>query len=135
LNRTWGHRCKFHEIKLDFEFFFNRKIPLTWCTGPVDHDRAAVYGSTVDHGQRRPKGSSELRLRAAPVSGSSPVVGENEEETSGVPTVGEGGWCGARGRPAMVNRNGGRLGLRVGRVEARRGEIESGTGCGEVLRC
>jgi hypothetical protein len=68
----------------------------------VDHDRAAVYGSTVDHGGRRPKGSPERRLRPAPVSGSSPAVGENEEETSGVPTVGEGGRCGAEGRPATV---------------------------------
>jgi hypothetical protein len=28
--------------------------------------------------------------------------GENEEETSGVPTVSEDGRCGARGRPATV---------------------------------
>jgi hypothetical protein len=55
----------------------------------VDHNRAAVYGSTVDHGRRRPKGSSERGLGAAPVSGSSPAVGENEEDPSGVPTVGE----------------------------------------------
>jgi hypothetical protein len=34
-------------------------------------------------------------------------VGENEEETSGVPTVGEGGRCGVGGRPATVNHNGG----------------------------
>jgi hypothetical protein len=94
-----------------------------------------VYGSRLDHGRRRPKGSSERGLGAAPVSGSSPTVGENEEETSGVPTVGEGGRCGARGRPAMVNRNGGGLELSVGRVEARRGEIESGMRCGGVLRC
>jgi hypothetical protein len=101
----------------------------------VDHNRAAVYGSTVDHGRRRPKGSPERGLGAAPVSGSSPVVGENEEETSGVPTMGEGGRCGAEGRPAMVNRNGGGLELGVGRVEARRGEIESGMRCSGVLRC
>jgi hypothetical protein len=101
----------------------------------VDHDRSAVYESMVDHGQRRPKGSPELGLVAASVSGSSPAVGENEEETMGVPTVGEGGRCGAGGRPATVNRNGGGLELGVGRVEARRGEIESGTRCGGVLRC
>jgi hypothetical protein len=95
----------------------------------------AVYGSTVDHGRRRPKGSPEHGLGAAPVSGSSPTVGENKEETLGVPTVGEGGQCGARGRPATVNRNGGGLELGVGRVEARRGKIESGTRCGGVLRC
>jgi hypothetical protein len=49
-------------------------------------------------------------------------------QASRVPTVGEGGWCGAGGRPATVDRNGGGLELGVGRVEARRGEIESGTG-------
>jgi hypothetical protein len=43
--------------------------------GPVDHNRAVVYGSTVDHGQRWPKGSPELTLGAAPVSGNSLVVG------------------------------------------------------------
>jgi hypothetical protein len=61
--------------------------------------------------------------------------GGNEEETSGVPTVGEGGQCGAEGRPATVNRNGGGLELGVGRVEARRGEIESETRCSGVLWC
>jgi hypothetical protein len=63
--------------------------------GPVDHDRAVVYGSTVDHGRRWPKGSPELALGAAPVSGSSPAVGEKEKGAPGVPTVGEGGRCGA----------------------------------------
>jgi hypothetical protein len=95
----------------------------------------AVDGSTVDHGRRRPKGSLELGLGAAPVSRSSPAVGENEEETSGVPTVGEGGRCGAGGRPATVNHNGDGLGLGVGRVEAQRGEIETRTRYGGVLRC
>jgi hypothetical protein len=65
----------------------------------VDHDRAVVHGSMVDHGRRWPKGSPERGLGAAPVSGSSPAVGENEEEASRVPTVGEGGRCGAGGRP------------------------------------
>jgi hypothetical protein len=91
--------------------------------GSVDHGRTAVYGSTVDHGWWLPKGSPELALRAALVSGSSPAVGEKEEEISGVPTVGEGGQCGAGGRPVTVDRNGGGLELGVGRVEARRGEI------------
>jgi hypothetical protein len=80
----------------------------------VDHGRTAVHGSTVDHGWRRPKGSPELALRATPVSGSSPAVREKEGEASGVPTVGEGGRCGAGGRPAMVDRNGGGLELGVG---------------------
>jgi hypothetical protein len=97
--------------------------------GSVDHGRTAIYGSTVDHGRQRLKGSPELTLGAAPVSGSSPAVGEKEEEASGVPTVGEGGRCGAGGRPAMVDHNGGGLELGVGRVEARRVEIESGTRC------
>jgi hypothetical protein len=101
----------------------------------VDHNRAAIYGSTVDHGRRWPNGSPERGLGAALVSGSSPAVRESEEETSGVPTLGGGGWCGAGGRPATVNRNDGGLELSVGRVEARRDEIESGTRCGGVLRC
>jgi hypothetical protein len=103
--------------------------------GPVDHNRAAVYGSMVDHGRRRPKGSPEHRLGAAPVSRSSLAVGENEEDPSGVPTVGEGGQCGPGGRSVTVNRNGGGLELGVGRVEARRGKIESGARCSGVLWC
>jgi hypothetical protein len=67
----------------------------------VDHDRAVVHGSMVDNRRRRPKGSPEHGLGTAPVSVSSPAVGEKEEEASGVPTVGEGGRCGAEGRPAM----------------------------------
>jgi hypothetical protein len=65
----------------------------------MDHDRAVVYGSTVDHGRRWLKGSPELALRAALVSGSSPAVGEKEKGAPRVPTVGEGGRCGAEGRP------------------------------------
>ena len=125
MNRTRGPRCKFHGIKLDFKFFFNRKISSNGCTGPMDHNRAAVYGSTVDHGRWCPNGSPERGLGAAPVSRSSPAVGENEEETSGVPTVGEGGRCGAGGRPATVNHSGGGLELGVGRVEAACHEMQS----------
>jgi hypothetical protein len=99
----------------------------------VDHDQTVVYGSTVDHGRQWPKGSPELTLGAALVSESSPVVGGKEEEASGVPTVGEGGRCDARGRPATVDHNGVRLVLGVGRVEAQRGETESGMRCGGVL--
>jgi hypothetical protein len=75
--------------------------------GSVNHDRTAVYGSMVDHGQRWPKGSPELALGVTPVSGSSPAVGEKENQASGVPTVGEGGRCGAGGRLATVDRNSG----------------------------
>jgi hypothetical protein len=57
----------------------------------------------VDHGRWWPKGSPGHTLRAAPVSGSSPAVGEKEKEASGVPTVGEGGRCGAGARPAMMD--------------------------------
>jgi hypothetical protein len=82
-------------------------MSVTGCTGPVLYDRVVVHGSMVDHGRRRPKGSSERGLGATPVSGSSLVVGEKEKGASGVPTVGEGGRCSARGRPATVDQNGG----------------------------
>jgi hypothetical protein len=95
----------------------------------------AVYRSLVDHGRRWPKGSPELTLGAAPVSGSSPAVGKKEEEASGVPTLGEGGRCGAEGRSATVDRNGDGLELGVGRVEAQRAETESGMRCAGVLQC
>jgi hypothetical protein len=75
--------------------------------GPVDHDRAVVYGSTVDHGWWWSKGSPELALGAAPVSGSSPVVGEKEKGAPGVPIVGEGGRCSNGGRPAAEKQIGG----------------------------
>jgi hypothetical protein len=82
--------------------------------GSVDRGRTAVYGSTVDHGRWWLKGSPELTLGAAWMSGSSPAVGEKEGEASGVPTVGEGGRCGAGGRPTTVDRNGCGLELGVG---------------------
>jgi hypothetical protein len=74
--------------------------------GSVDHGQTAVYGSMVHHGRRWPKGSPELMLGVALVSGSSLAVGEKEKEASGVPTMGEGGRCGAGGRPMTVDRNG-----------------------------
>jgi hypothetical protein len=94
----------------------------------VDHDRAVVHGSMVDHGRRRPNGSPERGLGAPPVSGSSPVVVGNEEEACGVPTVGEGGWCGAGGMPATVDRNGGglELGGRAIRVRMERADARTG---------
>jgi hypothetical protein len=106
-----------------------------WAHSSVDHGRTTVYGSMVDHGRRWLKGSPELVVGVAPVSGRSPVVGEKEKEASGVPTVGEGGRCGAGGRPTTVDRNGGGFELGVGRVEAWRGEAGSGTRCGGVLQC
>jgi hypothetical protein len=107
LNRTQGPRCKFYGIKLDFEFFFNRKIPWTGCTGLVDHNRAAVYGSTVDHGQRRQKRSPECGLGAVPVSESSPAVGEKGEETFGILTRGKWGRCDDGGAPMLMSGGGG----------------------------
>jgi hypothetical protein len=69
------------------------------------------------------------------VSGSSSTVGEKEKGAPGVPTVVEGGRCGAGGRPVMVDRNGGGLELGATRLEARGGEALGGTRCGEKQRC
>jgi hypothetical protein len=54
-----------------------------WVHGPVDHDRAVVYGSMVDDGRQWPKGSPELTLGAALVTGRSPAVGERKREPRG----------------------------------------------------
>jgi hypothetical protein len=97
--------------------------------GPVDHDRAVVYG------RRWPKGSPDLALRDAPVSGSSPAVGEKEKGAPEVPTVGEGGRCSAGGRPVTVDRNGGGLELGATRLEARGGKALGGMRCGEEQWC
>jgi hypothetical protein len=103
--------------------------------GLVDHYRAVVYGSTVDHGRQWPKGLSELALGVAPLSGSSLAVGEKEKGAPRVPTVGEGGRCGAGGRPVTVDQNGGGLELGAMRLEARGGEALGGMRCGEEQRC
>jgi hypothetical protein len=73
----------------------------------VDHNRAAVYGSTVDHGQRRQKRSPECGLGAVPVSESSPAVGEKGEETFGILTRGKWGWCDDGGAPMLMSGGGG----------------------------
>jgi hypothetical protein len=112
-----------------------KKMPVDRVHGLVDHDRAVVYGSTVDYGRRWPKGSSELVVGAAPVSGNLSAVGEKEKGAPGVPTVGEGGRCNAEGRPATVDRNGGGLVLGAMRLEARGGEALGGTRCGEEQWC
>jgi hypothetical protein len=103
--------------------------------GPVDHDRAVVYGSTVDHGRRWLKGSPKLALGADPVSGSMPAVGEKAKGAPGVPTMGEGGRCDAGGRSAAVDQNSGGLELGAMRLEARGGEALGGTRCGEEQWC
>jgi hypothetical protein len=103
--------------------------------GPVDHDRAVVYGFMVDHGRRWPKGSPELTLGAGPVSGSLSAVGEKEKGAPGIPTTGEGGRCGAGGRPATMDQNGGGLEHGAIRLEAPGGEAMNGTRCGEEQWC
>jgi hypothetical protein len=59
-------------------------------------------GSRVCGGPRAAAAERLIGARAQGYcgSGSLSVVGEKGEEASGVPTVGEGGWCGARGRSA-----------------------------------
>jgi hypothetical protein len=48
----------------------------------VDHGRTAVYGSMVDHGQRRSRSSSEEGHAGVPMRGTSLWrLGEHEEET------------------------------------------------------
>jgi hypothetical protein len=106
------------------------KCRWTGCTGPVDHDQVVVHRSMVDHGRRRPKGSPERRLRAAPMSGSSLAVGEKEKGAPGVPIVGEGGrYGGGAGWATMNGGGGGRwsTGMCYG---AGRGEKSSGRSCG-----
>jgi hypothetical protein len=68
--------------------------------GSVDHGRTVVYGSMVDHGQRRGWSSPEEGHAIIPVRGTSPWwLGEQEEET-GILTEVFDGWCGDGGRPA-----------------------------------
>jgi hypothetical protein len=62
-------------------------------------------------------------------------VEEKEKGALRVRTVGEGGRCGAGGKPATVDQNGGGLELGVMRLEARGGEALGGTRCGEEQWC
>jgi hypothetical protein len=62
-------------------------------------------------------------------------VGEKKKGAPGVPTVGEGGWCGAGGRPTTVDRYGDGLELGAMRLEAQGGEALGGMRCGEEQRC
>jgi hypothetical protein len=84
-------------------------------------------GSRVHGGPRAAAAERLTGARARGCFGEQKLVGggENEEETSGDSYR---GWV-------TVNCNGGGLELGVGRVEARRGEIEIWTRCGGVLRC
>jgi hypothetical protein len=63
--------------------------------------------STVDRGRRRPKGSPECGLGAAPMSGNSPAVGEKGEEIFGILTGGKWGWCDDGGAPTSTSRGDG----------------------------
>jgi hypothetical protein len=75
--------------------------------GSVDHGRTVVYGSMVDHGQRRGRSSREEGHAGVPVHGTSPwQLGEQEEET-GILTEVFDGWCGDGGRPAAGPDGGG----------------------------
>jgi hypothetical protein len=66
--------------------------------------------------------------------GSSPWEHLKKEGAERNLTMGEGGQHRGGARPATMDQNGGGLELGVGRVEAWRGEAESGTRCGGVLQ-
>jgi hypothetical protein len=91
-----------------------------------------VHGSMVDHRRRPPKSSPELALGAALVGGSSPAIGEIQEEVPGFLTEGFGGRCGEGGRPA-TRRNERQRWSSVGACfEAGRGKKRNGRSCGET---
>jgi hypothetical protein len=104
-----------------------------WAHSSVDHGRTAVYGSMVDHGRRWPKGSPELVVGVALVSGRSPVVGEKKKEASGVPTVGEGGGAVSEGGRRRWTETAAGLSSVWG--EWRHGEVKQGVGQGAVGCC
>jgi hypothetical protein len=65
----------------------------------VDHGRTAVYGSMVDHGQRRSRSSSEEGHAGVPMRGTSLWrLGEHEEETRILTEVFD-RWCDDGGTP------------------------------------
>jgi hypothetical protein len=69
-----------------------------WVRGLVDHDRTAVYGSTVDRGWWRGRSSLEEGHNGIPVHGTSPWWLREQEEAMGILTVVFDGWCGNGGR-------------------------------------
>jgi hypothetical protein len=74
----------------------------------VDHERAAVHGSTVDPGTERDRSSLECGCTDIPVLRTSPWQrGEQEERTGILTPGGASGWRGSDGR-ALAKGGGGR---------------------------
>jgi hypothetical protein len=92
----------------------------------VDHNRAAVYGSTVDHGRRQPKRSPECELGGHSGEWKLAGGGEKGEETFGILTGGKWGRCDDGGAPTTTSGSdgawssvGGQHGRGVERIDAR----------------
>jgi hypothetical protein len=74
----------------------------------VDHERAAVHGSTVDPRTERDRSSPECERAGVPVLGTSPWQrGEQEERTGILTPCGASGWRGSDGRASAKGRGGG----------------------------
>jgi hypothetical protein len=58
----------------------------------MNHCGMAVYGHTVDHGRRWPKGSPEAGLAATPVGKTSLRVGEKRDKAMGHLSKGGNRW-------------------------------------------
>jgi hypothetical protein len=84
---------------------------MTWWTGrtgPVDHERAAVHGFTVDPRMERGRSSLEGGRAGVPVLGTSPWQrGEQEERTGILTPGGTSGWRGSDGRASVKGGGGG----------------------------
>jgi hypothetical protein len=103
--------------------------------GSVDHDRTTVYGSMVDHGQRRLQSSPEEGHTDVPVHGTSPWQLEEQEEETGTLTEVFDGWCGDGGRPAAGLDGGGVKSSEEWHREARRSGTQGSTRDGDERRC
>jgi hypothetical protein len=74
----------------------------------VDHERAAVQGSTVDPRTERGRSSPECGRAGVPVLGTSPWQrGEQEERTGILTPGGASGWRGSDGQATVKGRGGG----------------------------
>jgi hypothetical protein len=74
----------------------------------VDHERAAVHGSTVDPRTERGRSSPECGRVDVPVLGTSPWQRGEQEERTGILTLGgASGWRGSDGRASAKGRGGG----------------------------
>jgi hypothetical protein len=68
----------------------------------VDHERAAVHGSTVDPRTERGRSSLECGRTGVPMLGTSPwQLGEQEERTGILTPGGASGWRGSDGRASV----------------------------------